>query len=149
MAISGISFAGAYQTTMPAQKVQQNNQLNKEQYEAERKKNNQHVIDHENQHLAAAGQFAFGGIHIDYDENGWATGGHVNVKMPTLDKSNPEKTVHHAQTIMKSAMAPSDPSDQDYKVYSQASRVMFQAQQLLAQNKQGNNNSNQKSAQKA
>lgn len=75
-----------------------------------------------------------------------AIGGHVNVKMPTLDKNDPQKTVNHAQTIMRSAMAPEDPSDQDYKVYSEASRVMFQAQQLLAQNKQGNNSSAPKSA---
>ena len=145
MAIGAINFAGTYQT-VPAQKAQKNDQQVNQQYEAEKKKNNQHVIDHENQHLAAAGQYADGGIHIDYDANGWATGGHVNVKMPTLDKNDPQKTVNHAQTIMRSAMAPEDPSDQDYKVYSEASRVMFQAQQLLAQNKQGNNSSAPKSA---
>jgi len=106
-----------------------------EKYEAKKKANNDHVIQHENQHLAAAGEYAIGGIHIDYNENGWATGGHVNVRMPVLDKNNPLKTIKHAEAIKKSSMAPSDPSDQDYRVYAKASQVLFQAQQLMDKNK--------------
>ena len=106
-------------------------QLSKEQYLKEREENNNHVLNHEREHLAAAGEFAVGGIHLDYNSQGWATGGHVNIKMPTLDKSNPQKTIRHAEIVQKAALAPSDPSGQDLKVAAQASKVLFQAQQAM------------------
>lgn len=121
-------------------------QAQKAEYLRKKEANNQHVYNHEMQHLRAAGQYAVGGIHIDYDQNGWATGGHVSVQMPVLDKNNPNKTIAHAKAIEASALAPSDPSDQDFKVYSAAQQVRFQAEQLLAKKQQ---NSNSQSTNKA
>jgi hypothetical protein len=57
--------------------------------------------------------------------------------MPTLDKKNPQKTIDHANVVIKSAMAPSDPSSQDYKVAGQAEQIKMQAQALKTKN-QGN-----------
>lgn len=118
-----------------AQKNDEAQKAQQAEFEKKRDEINNHVIAHEQKHLDAAGKYAEGGIHIDYDENGVAKGGHVNVKMPALNKDNPEETIEHAKTIQKSATAPDDPSDQDLKVYAEASKVLFQAQQLLNKNK--------------
>ena len=50
------------------------------------------------------------------------------IKMPVLDKNNPDKTIKDANTVISSAMAPSDPSDQDYRVANQARMIKFQAE---------------------
>lgn len=115
----------------------------KQQWEKKREQNNQHILNHEKQHLAAAGEYAAGGIHMDYNSDGWATGGHVNIKMPPkIDKNtSPEmarKALKHAEVVKGAALAPSDPSSQDMKVAAQATQIMFQANQLLS-----NNNGNQ------
>ena len=109
-----------------------NQAMTKQQWLAAREKNNQHILNHEKQHLAAAGKYADGGIHMDYNSQGWATGGHVKIKMPALNKANPKETIQHAEAVKKAALAPGDPSEQDYKVAAQASQTLFKAQQLLA-----------------
>ena len=38
------------------------------------------------------------------------------------------KTINDANTVINSAMAPSDPSGQDYKVASQAQKIKIKAQ---------------------
>ena len=76
------------------------------------------IYSHELAHQRAGGSLA-GGI---------PTGGHVPIKMPALDKNNPEKTIKDANTVISSAMAPSDPSDQDYRVANQARSIKSQAE---------------------
>lgn len=110
-----------------------------QQWEKKRQQNNQHILNHEQQHLAAAGEYAAGGIHMDYNSDGWATGGHVNIKMPPKinENTSPEmakKALKHAEVVKGAALAPSDPSSQDMKVAAQATQIMFQANQLLANN---------------
>lgn len=56
--------------------------------------------------------------------------GHVDIKMPSLDKNNPDKTINDANTVIRSAMAPSNPSGQDYKVAHQAQSIKMRAQAL-------------------
>ena len=85
------------------------------------------VYAHELKHKNAAGSFG-GSIVIEKDANGIPTGGHVDILMPVLDKNNPDKTIKHADTVIKAAMAPHDPSDQDYKVAAEAKSIKAEAQ---------------------
>jgi hypothetical protein len=62
-------------------------------------------------------------------------GGHVDIQMPSLSKE-PSQTIQHADTVIKSAMAPPDPSDQDYKVAAQAKNIKMQAQSYKTHNGQ-------------
>ena len=48
--------------------------------------------------------------------------------MPSLDPNNPQKTIDEANTVIRSAMAPVDPSSQDFKVKAQAENIKMQAQ---------------------
>lgn len=90
------------------------------------------IYAHELAHKNAAGSLA-GGIVIEYDGNGMPVGGHVPIKMPTLDKTNPAKTINQANTVIKAALAPSDPSGQDYKVASEAKNIKGQAERIQQQ----------------
>lgn len=88
------------------------------------------VDAHEQAHLSAAGQYAASGKVIDFDGNGIAVSGHVNIRMPYLDKNNPDETINHARTVMKAARAPesfSELSDADLNVYAQAQSTLNQA----------------------
>lgn len=85
------------------------------------------IYSHELAHQRAGGSLV-GGIVIERDANGIPVGGHVPIKMPALDKNNPDKTIKDANTVISSAMAPSDPSDQDYKVANQARSIKSQAE---------------------
>ena len=60
--------------------------------------------------------------------------GHVDIKMPTLNPKNPEKTINDANTVIRSALAPSNPSNQDYKVASQAESIKMQAKAIQNEN---------------
>ena len=87
------------------------------------------IYAHEMAHKQAAGSFG-GAIVIEKDANGIPVGGHVSIQMPTLDKSNPDKTIKHADTVIRAAMAPSDPSSQDYRVAAKAKSMKIQAQAI-------------------
>lgn len=87
------------------------------------------IYAHELAHKHAGGSLA-GPIVIEKDSNGIPIGGHVSIAMPTLDKNNPEKTINQANTVIKAALAPSDPSSQDYKVAGQAENIKVQAKRL-------------------
>ena len=92
------------------------------------------IYAHELAHKKAAGSLA-GPIVIEKDANGIPVGGHVSIAMPSLDKEHPERTIQHADVVIKSAMAPSDPSAQDYRVASQAKAIKFQAEKVQKQHK--------------
>lgn len=89
-------------------------------------RNYREIYAHEMAHKAAGGNLA-GSIVIERNSEGIPVGGHVAIKMPTLDKNNPQKTIDDANTVIRSAMAPSDPSGQDYKVANQARNIKNQA----------------------
>lgn len=80
-------------------------------------------------HKAAGGNLA-GSIVIERNSDGIPIGGHVAIKMPSLDRNNPQKTIDDANTVIRSAMAPSDPSAQDYRVANQARAIKSQAMQI-------------------
>ena len=57
--------------------------------------------------------------------------------MPSLNPANPKKTLEDADTVIRAAMAPNDPSGQDYAVANQAKNIKMQAQ-AIKQEGQGN-----------
>ena len=89
-------------------------------------KNYNEIYAHELAHKKAGGSFA-GDIVIERNSEGIPVSGHVSIQMPTLNKNNPQQTIEHANTVIAAAMAPSDPSDQDYKVAAKARAVKQQA----------------------
>lgn len=97
------------------------------------KKNYDEIYAHEMAHKRAGGALA-GQIVIEKNAEGIPIGGHVDIKMPSLDAQNPEKTINDANTVINSAMAPSDPSEQDYKVAAQAQNIKMKAQALKDKN---------------
>ncbi len=109
------------------------------QYQARKqaliKKNYDEIYSHELAHKMAGGHLA-GAIVIERNGEGIPFAGHVAIKMPSLNKNNPKQTINDADTVIRAAMAPSDPSSQDYKVAAQANQIKSQAQNL--QNKRLN-----------
>ncbi|MBQ8669021.1 hypothetical protein IJ472_04520 [bacterium] len=89
-------------------------------------RNYNHIYAHEMAHKTAGGSFA-GNIVIERNAEGIPVAGHVPIKMPTLDKTNPQKTIDHANIVIRAALAPGDPSSQDYKVAAQAEQIKMQA----------------------
>ena len=100
------------------------------------RKNYNEIYAHEMAHKSAGGQYA-GAISIERNSEGIPVGGHVPIQMPVLDKKNPQKTIDHANVVIKAAMAPADPSGQDYKVADRANSIKMQAQSIK-QKHQGN-----------
>lgn len=95
-------------------------------------RNYNHIYAHEMAHKTAGGAFA-GAISIERNADGIPVSGHVPIKMPVLNKTNPQQTIDHANTVIRAALAPGDPSAQDYKVANQASQIKMQAQAFKAQ----------------
>lgn len=93
-------------------------------------RNYNHIYNHELAHKMAGGALA-GDIVIERNSEGIPVAGHVSIKMPVLNRNNPQQTINDADTVIRSAMAPSDPSEQDYRVAAQARAIKFQAQQAL------------------
>ena len=108
------------------------NSFNQQQKSAYIKQQYNEIYAHEQAHKRAAGSFG-GAIVIEKDANGIPTGGHVDILMPALNKDNPDETIKHAETVIKAAMAPGDPSDQDYKVAAKARSIKAEAETYKGQ----------------
>jgi len=95
------------------------------------------VRAHEAAHQAAGGGLT-GGASYTYqkgpDERMYAVGGEVSIS--TKEGSTPEETIQIARQIVAAAMAPADPSPQDYAVASSATMMMLKAQQQKAREMQ-------------
>ena len=87
------------------------------------------IYAHELAHKTAGGALA-GPIVIENNSDGIPIAGHVTIQMPKLNKNNPQETIDKANIVFKSAMAPSDPSNQDYKVANEAKHIKIQAENL-------------------
>ena len=103
--------------------------INAQQKQALIRKNYNEIYAHEAAHKRAAGSLA-GAIVIEKNADGIPVGGHVSIKMPVLNKDNPQETIDQANIVFKAAMAPSDPSSQDYKVAKQAKSIKAQAENI-------------------
>lgn len=88
------------------------------------------VRAHEAAHLAAAGQYAAGGAHFEYqqgpDGRQYAIGGHVDIDTSPVP-GDPEATEQKAEQIRRAAKAPGAPSAQDNKVAASAAHMQSQA----------------------
>ena len=99
-------------------------------------RNYNHIYAHEMAHKMAGGSFA-GNIVIERNSEGIPVAGHVPIKMPVLDKRDPQSTIDHANVVIRAALAPGDPSSQDFRVAAQAERIKMQALAFKAKH-QGN-----------
>lgn len=88
----------------------------------ELKRRDAEVRAHEHAHLAAAGQFASGGIHFEYqkgpDGRQYAVGGEVSISMPS--GSTPEESLRIARQVERAANAPASPSSADRAIAAAA-----------------------------
>lgn len=86
------------------------------------------VRAHEAAHQAAGGGLA-GAASFTFtkgpDNQMYATAGEVPIKM--RKGRTPEETIANARQIASAAMAPADPSPQDFKVATNASKMEFEA----------------------
>ena len=96
------------------------------------RRNYNRIYAHELAHKTAGGKYA-GAITIEKNADGIPFAGHVPIQMPVLNRENPQATIDHADIVIKAALAPSDPSAQDYKVASEARQIKFQAQSIKNQ----------------
>lgn len=103
------------------------NNFNRSQFNSFKKSQYNKIYAHEAQHKAKGGSLA-GPIVIEKDSRGVAVAGHVDIKMPSIDKTNPDNTIKDAKTVISSALAPFDPSSQDLKVAGEAKTILAQAQ---------------------
>lgn len=126
--MAGINLFYRFTNPIEKQKEQQ-----KAQKDALIKKNYDEIYSHELAHKSAGGALA-GSIVIERNADGIPFAGHVDIKMPALNPNNPQKTINDANTVIRSAMAPFDPSDQDYRVAAQAQSIKMQAQAVKSQN---------------
>lgn len=129
--ISAINFAS--NPIMRTQAVQ-NNQQREDAKQALINKNYHDIFVHESAHKAAGGPLA-GAIVIETNEEGIPVCGHVAIMMPALNPNNPQKTIEDANTVVRAAMAPSDPSDQDYRVAAQARNIRAEAESIKQKKK--------------
>lgn len=118
--MAGINLFYQFSNPIEQQKAQRNALI---------RRNYDKIYAHEAAHKAAGGALA-GPIVIEKNEEGIPVSGHVDIKMPALDPNNPQKTINDANTVINAAMAPSDPSGQDYKVAAQAQSIKMRAQAL-------------------
>lgn len=109
--------------------------LSAEQQEqvAQLEKRDAEVRAHEQAHKAAAGAYG-GAVSFQYetgpDGKRYAVGGEVQIDVSPI-KGNPRATISKMQQVRRAAMAPAQPSSQDYRVASQASRLEAEARAEL------------------
>ena len=94
------------------------------------------VRAHEAAHQAAGGGLA-GGASFEYqrgpDGKMYAVGGEVPIAFK--EGSTPQETIANARQVKAAAMAPANPSPQDYSVASSATMMELKAQQELLKEK--------------
>lgn len=87
------------------------------------------VRAHEAAHIAAGSGVVTGGANFSYakgpDGKMYATGGEVPID--TSEGKTPQETIQKARQIVAAAMAPADPSPQDYKVAATAAMMEMRA----------------------
>ncbi|MBU2978359.1 putative metalloprotease CJM1_0395 family protein [Alteromonas sp. C1M14] len=94
----------------------------------------QEVRQHEQAHATRGGQYA-SAPQYDY-ENGpdgkrYVTDGEVSIDVSEAE--SPEQTVQKMEQVRAAALAPAEPSAQDLKVASEATRIAAEARQALNQ----------------
>lgn len=150
---SSIDQTGNTQNT-PAKKNDPTNNQNSVDKSAQQKQAFEQVIKqlkardtevraHEMAHLVVAGQYARG-MSFTYqqgpDGKNYAIGGEVGIDVSAVS-GDPEATIEKMRIVQQAAMAPAQPSSQDYKVAQSAAQTMTQAMAEVAQAKQNQDSS--------
>lgn len=116
------------------------------QYVRELESIDRNVKAHEAAHIAAGGGVVSGGASYGYtrgpDGKMYAVSGEVPISMKK--GKTPEETIQNARQIVAAAMAPADPSPQDYKVAASAMQMESQARVEQSQEKIQENEENLK-----
>lgn len=114
----------------------QNQEKQQEQAEArevkELKARDQEVRTHEQAHASVGGQYA-GSPQYEYetgpDNKQYAVSGEVSIDVS--EESTPDKTIDKMQQVRAAALAPAEPSAQDYKVAAEAQQTAQRARAEL------------------
>ena len=116
------------------------------QYVRELERIDRNVKAHEAAHIAAGGGVVSGGASYGYtrgpDGKMYAVSGEVHISMKK--GKTQEETIQNARQIVAAAMAPADPSPQDYKVAASAMQMESQARVEQSQEKIQENEENLK-----
>lgn len=98
------------------------------------------VRNHEQAHVSAAGGIAVSGASFQFvtgpDGQRYATGGEVGIDTSAV-ANDPAATLRKAETIRRAALAPAQPSSQDYSVASKAAAMANKASVELLRVQQG------------
>lgn len=93
------------------------------------------VRAHEQQHIAAGGQYVTGGPTYTYqtgpDGQQYAIGGEVSIDVSEVS-GDPQATIQKMQAVAAAAMAPAEPSGQDHKVAAAARQTEAKARAELS-----------------
>lgn len=137
--IGAIGSIGAFHNSYVAPKKKLNDkegdETKKAEFEAYKQQNNDHIMNHERAHQSAAGSLG-GGIVIEKDSDGVAFAGHVPIQIPSVNETNAPDAKTQNEQVKTAALAPSDPSAQDYVVAAQAQANINKALMMIKQ-KQG------------
>lgn len=94
---------------------------------------------HEQAHVAAGGQYVTSGPTYSYqsgpDGKRYAVGGNVGIDVSPI-ADDPKATINKARQVIQAAMAPAEPSSQDYAVAQSARAMLQQAEQELSSQQQ-------------
>lgn len=94
------------------------------------KRRDAEVRAHEQSHAAAAGQYAIGGINLQFrtgpDGQKYAVAGDVRIDTSEV-AGDPEATVRKMAAVRRAALAPASPSSQDRRVAARASQLETEA----------------------
>ena len=98
------------------------------------KQREQEVIAHEQAHIAAGGSYVRGGPVYQYqrgtDGKFYIVGGEVSIDASPVP-NNPSATIQKMETVIRAALAPAQPSGQDYQVAARAQMELTKAQMEL------------------
>jgi hypothetical protein len=114
-------------------KQEQQQQQSEDKKVAELKDRDREVRTHEQAHAATGGQYA-GAPTFEYetgpDNKRYAVGGEVSIDVS--NENTPTETIRKMQQVKAAALAPAEPSPQDYKVASDAAQKEQNARSELA-----------------
>ena len=118
----------------PTRETQQASRLTPEQQQlSELQQRDRQVKAHELAHKSVGGRYVTGGsftYQAGPDGRRYAIGGEVTID--SSSGSTPQETLRKAEMIRAAALAPADPSPQDYRVASQANLQAAKARSEIA-----------------
>jgi hypothetical protein len=105
----------------------------------------QEVRQHEQAHVQAAGSLLVSGPHYEYvtgpDGNRYVINGHVNLDVSPEEE--PKETARKADRIVRAALAPMNPSSDDYAIANNARRMKAKALQEVQREQRETQNNQQ------